>query len=176
MLVLTGPGGLRLEDDDSGDGAASRMYWTAPESDEYLIEVKGFGGATGSYALSLTELERDPTLTPPRRDARYGGELVLALADEPFEDGFSPRDNFSAGASQIYSLIFSRLWRTNPESPWEVVGDLVKWWSSRARMAETWTLGLRQDARFHDGSRVTARDAEYSIEGIFAGGLQPVFL
>ena len=25
-------------------------------------------------------------------------------------------------------------------------------------------MGLRQDARFHDGSRVTARDAEYSIE------------
>ena len=172
VLVLTGPGGLRLEDDDSGDGAASRMYWTAPESDEYLIEVKGFGGATGSYALSLTELERDPTLTPPRRDARYGGELVLALADEPFEDGFSPRDNFSAGASQIYSLIFSRLWRTNPESPWEVVGDLVKWWSIGPDGRE-WTLGLRQDARFHDGSRVTARDAEYSIEAFslvgFAG-------
>ena len=46
VLVLTGPGGLRLENDDSGDGAASRMYWTAPESDEYLIEVNGFGGAT----------------------------------------------------------------------------------------------------------------------------------
>ena len=162
VLVLTGPGGLRLEDDDSGDGAASRMYWTAPESDEYLIEVKGFGGATGSYALSLTELERDPTPTPLRRDARYGGELALALADEPFEDGFSPRDNFSAAASQIYSLVFSRLWRTNPESPWEVVGDLVEWWGIHED-GITWTLGLRQDVRFHDGGRVTARDVEYSI-------------
>ena len=163
VLVLTGPGGLRLEDDDSGDGAASRLYWTAPESDEYLIEVTGYGDATGSYGLSLTELERDPTPTPPRRDARYGGELALALADEPFEDGFSPRDNFSAGASQIYSLIFSRLWRTSPESPWEVVGDLVERWDS-SEDGRTWTVGLRQDARFHDGSRVTARDAEYSIE------------
>ena len=163
VLVLTGPGGLRLEDDDSGDGAASRLYWTAPESDEYLIEVTGYGDAIGSYGLSLTELERDPTPTPPRRDARYGGELALALAEEPFEDGFSPRDNFSAGASQIYSLIFSRLWRTSPESPWEVVGDLVEWWSIGPDGRE-WTLGLRQDARFHDGSRVTARDAEYSIE------------
>ena len=163
VLVLTGPGGLRLEDDDSGDGAASRLYWTAPESDEYLIEVTGYGDAIGSYGLSLTELERDPTPTPPRRDARYGGELALALAEEPFEDGFSPRDNFSAGASQIYSLIFSRLWRTSPESPWEVVGDLVEWWSIGPDGRE-WTLGLRQDARFHDGRRVTARDAEYSIE------------
>ena len=163
VLVLTGPGGVRLEDDDSGDGAASRMYWTAPESDEYLIEVKGFGGATGSYALSLTELERDPTLTPPRRDARYGGELVLALADEPFEDGFSPRDNFSAGASQIYSLIFSRLWRVSPDSTGGVELDLVEWWEV-SEDGRTWTVGLRQDARFHDGRRVTARDAEYSIE------------
>ena len=172
VLVLTGPGGLRLEDDDSGDGAASRMYWTAPESDEYLIEVKGFGGATGSYALSLTELERDPTLTPPRRDARYGGELVLALAEEPFEDGFSPRDNFSAGASQIYSLIFSRLWRVSPDSTGGVELDLVEWWEV-SEDGRTWTVGLRQDARFHDGSRVTARDAEYSIEAFslvdFAG-------
>ena len=163
VLVLTGPGGVRLEDDDSGDGAASRMYWTAPESDEYRIEVKGFGGATGSYALSLTELERDPTLTPPRRDARYGGELVLALAEEPFEDGFSPRDNFSAGASQIYSLIFSRLWRVSPDSTGGVELDLVEWWEV-SEDGRTWTVGLRQDARFHDGSRVTARDAEYSIE------------
>ena len=172
VLVLTGPGGLRLEDDDSGDGAASRMYWTAPESDEYLIEVKGFGGATGSYALSLTELERDPTLTPPRRDARYGGELVLALAEEPFEDGFSPRDNFSAGASQIYSLIFSRLWRVSPDSTGGVELDLVEWWEV-SEDGRTWTVGLRQDARFHDGRRVTARDAEYSIEAFslvdFAG-------
>ena len=163
VLVLTGPGGVRLEDDDSGDGAASRMYWTAPESDEYRIEVKGYGDATGSYALSLTELERDPTLTPPRRDARYGGELVLALADEPFEDGFSPRDNFSAGASQIYSLIFSRLWRVSPDSTGGVELDLVEWWEV-SEDGRTWTVGLRQDARFHDGSRVTARDAEYSIE------------
>ena len=172
VLVLTGPGGLRLADDDSGDGAASRMYWTAPESDEYLIEVKGFDGATGSYALSLTELERDPTLTPPRRDARYGGELVLALAEEPFEDGFSPRDNFSAGASQIYSLIFSRLWRVSPDSTGGVELDLVEWWEV-SEDGRTWTVGLRQDARFHDGRRVTARDAEYSIEAFslvdFAG-------
>ena len=163
VLVLTGPGGVRLEDDDSGDGAASRMYWTAPESDEYLIEVKGFGGATGSYALSLTELERDSPPTPPRRDARYGGELVLALADEPFEDGFSPRDNFSVGASQIYSLIFSRLWRVSPDSTGGVELDLVEWWEV-SEDGRTWTVGLRQDARFHDGRRVTARDAEYSIE------------
>ena len=172
VLVLTGPGGLRLENDDSGDGAASRMYWTAPESDEYLVEVTGYGGATGSYALSLTELERAPTPTPPLRDARYGGELALALADEPFADGYSPRDNFSAGASQIYSLVFSRLWRTSPESPWEVVGDLVERWEVGPYGRE-WTLGLRQDASFHDGRRVTARDAEYSIEAFslvdFAG-------
>ena len=160
VLVLTGPGGVRLEDDDSGDG---RLFWIAPETDKYLIEVIGYGGATGSYRLSLAERNWAPQPAPSRRDARYGGELALALADEPFEDGFSPRDNFSAGASQIYSLIFSRLWRTSPESPWEVVGDLVEWWSIGPDGRE-WTLGLRQDARFHDGSRVTARDAEYSIE------------
>ena len=167
VLVLTGPGGVRLEDDDSGDEAASRLYWTAPESDTYLIEVTGFGGATGSYGLSLTELDRAPTPTPaPRGDARYGGELRLALAEEPFDDGFSPRDNFLAGASQIYSLIFSRLWRMSPDSAGGVVGvegDLVEWWQVGPDGRE-WTLGLRQDVRFHDGSPVTARDAEYSIE------------
>ncbi len=172
VLVLTGPGGLRLEEDHPGDDAGSWLNWTAPESDEYRIEVTGYGGATGSYALSLTELERAPTPTPPRRDARYGGELRLVLADEPFADGFSPGDNTWAGASQIYSLIFSRLWRTSPESPWEVVGDLVESWSIGPDGRE-WTLELRQDARFHDGSRVTARDAEYSIEAFslvdFAG-------
>ena len=70
VLVLTGPGGLRLEDDDSGDGAASRMYWTAPESDEYLIEVKGFGGATGSYGSLVDRTGTGPDAHPaPARRA-----------------------------------------------------------------------------------------------------------
>ena len=163
VLVLTGPGGLRLEDDDSGDGAASRMYWTAPESDEYLIEVKGFGGATGDYALSLTELERAPTPTPPLRDARYGGELALALAEEPFGNGYSPLDNYSYGANQIYSLIFSRLWRVSPTG---IEPDLIVSWDL-SEDGRVWGLELRDDARFHDGSQVTAQDVAYSIEAVF---------
>ena len=170
VLRLTGPGGVRLEDDDSGDGAASRLTWTASESGQYYIEVQGYGGATGSYRLSLNEVA--VAGAAPRGGARYGGELRLALAEEPFEDGFSPRDNFSAGASQIYSLIFSRLWRISPEGLWEFVGDLVEWWELSEDGRER-TLGLRQDARFHDGSWVTARDAEYTIEAFslvdFAG-------
>ena len=59
VLVLYGPDGNYLvEDDDSGDGAASLLVWTALSSDTYYIEVSGYGGATGTYALSLHETSR----------------------------------------------------------------------------------------------------------------------
>ena len=54
MLALYNASGSRLaENDDFDSGTASRLVWTAPSSGTYYIEVSGYDGATGTYALSL---------------------------------------------------------------------------------------------------------------------------
>ena len=90
------------------------------------------------------------------------------MPEEPFNDGFSPVDNPSVFASQIYSLIFSRLWRTSPEDTGGVEGDLVRAWEV-GQGGRTWDVYLREDAFFHDGSPVVAHDVLYSMKEFFQG-------
>ena len=42
--------------DDHGDTRASRIVWAAPGSGEYYAAVGGFGGGTGSYTLTITNV------------------------------------------------------------------------------------------------------------------------
>lgn len=95
-------------------------------------------------------------------DSRYyGGELVLAIDADPFEDGFSPISTSSTLARrQVNSLIFSRLARDGPAGP---ILDLVEYWNL-SEDGRVWTVGLRDDAVFHDGRSVRSHDVVYSIQ------------
>ena len=155
VLALYDPAGDVIDHhDDSGSGGGERMVWVAPSTDTYYIEVMGYEGATGTYFLTLIEVAIG--------SSRQGGELRLALGEEPFPYSFTPIENLFGGAAQINSLIFSRLWRVGDSG---VEPDLVEWWNASADSRE-WTLGLRQDARFHDGRPVTAHDVAYSFEAM----------
>ena len=102
-----------------------------------------------------------PTASPPATPVRYGGEVSLAVAGDPFDGNFSPFDGQSTEKAQVNSLIFSRLFRRSASG---IVPDLAAWWDVRSD-GRAWTVGLRR-ALFHDGSRVTARDVLYSIEAM----------
>ena len=39
---------------DTGNGLNSFIEWTCPEDGSYLINVDGFGGATGAFTVSVT--------------------------------------------------------------------------------------------------------------------------
>ena len=152
---------------------------SAREIQSLVDEALSQAAATGLTAEDLEELVRraveeardpvpaqtaapvptpEPTSVPARVGNRYGGELRLALAEEPFVNGFSLRDKRSSGARQIYSLIFSRLWRVGSAGT-EV--DLARHWEVSAD-GRTWTIALRE-ALFHDGRPLIAHDVEYSI-------------
>ena len=102
--------------------------------------------------------------TPAPGTPRYGGVLRLALQRDPFSDGFSPYANFSGVKAQVNSLIFSRLFRKDNNS-FELVGDLAEAWEVTAD-GRIWTIRLRGDARFHDGSPVTATDVQQSMQAM----------
>ena len=52
------------EDDDGGNGFASKIVWTAPSSATYYVKVEGLGGSTGGYWLSVTERAQAPAPVP----------------------------------------------------------------------------------------------------------------
>ena len=159
LLVLYNSDGRHLEEnDDHGDSWASRIVWRAARSGEYFVKVGGYG--TGSYTLTITqsEVEAAPSTDTPS----YGGTLSLAIARGPFETcGFSPYDPgyYSRSKAQINSLIFSRLARRGASG---IEPDLAESWSVSSDGTE-WTVRLK-DARFHDGSPVTAADVIASIQ------------
>ncbi len=52
VVTLLGPEGEFLaSNDDYGESLASRLYWEAPSSGEYYVEVGGYG--TGSYTVTV---------------------------------------------------------------------------------------------------------------------------
>ena len=103
-----------------------------------------------------------PTASPPTAPVRYGGQVSLAVERDPFNGNFSPFDGQSTEKAQVNSLIFSRLTRRSPSG---IVPDLAAWWDVRHDGRE-WTVGLRENALFHDGRPVTAADVLYSIEAM----------
>ncbi len=103
-----------------------------------------------------------PTASPPTAPVRYGGEVTLAVERDPFDGNFSPFDGQSTEKAQVNSLIFSRLMRRSASG---IVPDLAAWWEVR-RDGREWTVGLRENASFHDGRPVTAADVLYSIEAM----------
>ena len=91
--------------------------------------------------------------------SQSGRELLLTVQEDPFVLGILPLDNVSRVTWDVFSLVFSRLLRHGDSG---LEPDLAESWETSADTTE-WTVHLRQDARFHDGSRVTAQDVSYSI-------------
>ncbi len=103
-----------------------------------------------------------PTASPPTAPVRYGGPVTLAVERDPFDGNFSPFGGQSTEKAQVNSLIFSRLFRRSASG---IVPDLAAAWDVGAD-GRAWTVRLRTNARFHDGSHVTAWDVLYSIEAM----------
>ncbi len=95
----------------------------------------------------------------PQKGARYSGENVLRIdVDGPFQS-LDPLDAQSA-SNYVFPLLFSYLCVPNEQGILEQ--DLaVSWKYDPASF--TWTIRLRPDARFHNGSPVTSGDVRHSL-------------
>lgn len=84
-------------------------------------------------------------------------ELIVAIGSEP-ETGF---DSTTGGHGSITKVLFSTLFKRNKELGWE--NDLATGYTvSQDKL--TWTVSLREDALFTDGTPVKAEDVVYTYE------------
>jgi peptide/nickel transport system substrate-binding protein len=88
---------------------------------------------------------------------RANSELVVAIGSEP-DTGF---DSTTGGHGSITRVLFSTLFKRDKNLGWEK--DLATGYRLSEDML-TWTITLRQDALFTDGTPVTAKDVAYTYE------------
>ena len=89
--------------------------------------------------------------------------LQLAIGDEPTE-GFDPMLGWSHGS---YLLLHSPLLKQNEDLSWSSF-LLSDYQSSEG--GKTWTLKLKPDLKFSDGSPLTAKDVAYTYNNAAASG------
>ncbi|MCL7466054.1 ABC transporter substrate-binding protein [Phaeovulum sp. NW3] len=90
---------------------------------------------------------------------------VLRIGLSTYPPHFRPWVNVGWSGHMVSSLINRNLISYNPEG--KLVGELAESWENTA--PTTWRIRLR-DAKFHDGSPVTAADVEWTIAAIRTDG------
>ena len=93
--------------------------------------------------------------------ATDGGTLRLLFADPPTFDPHLAEDNISG---LLVNEIFGGLVTIEPFN-FSVAPDLAESWEI-SDDGTTYTFNLRPNARFHDGTPVTAQDVKWSIERV----------
>ena len=93
--------------------------------------------------------------TSARQERQKNAQIVVAIGEEP-ENGF---DSTTGGHGTLMRLFFSTLFKRDKALGWE--GDLATDYSVSADKL-TWTVKLRDDAKFTDGTPVTAQDVVFT--------------
>jgi peptide/nickel transport system substrate-binding protein len=78
-----------------------------------------------------------------------------------------------SGSNHIFPLLYSYLFV--PNSNGKLEPDLARTWTYDPKTF-TWTIYLREDARFHNKQPVTSRDAKHSLEAVFKNIRPSLFL
>lgn len=96
------------------------------------------------------------------KDANYSGDRENTLrydVNAPFGT-LDPTVVGASGSTHVFPLLYSYLFVPGKDGNLEP--DLAIQWDFDAEHL-AWTIGLREDARFHDGQPVTAKDVAYSF-------------
>jgi oligopeptide transport system substrate-binding protein len=116
------------------------------------------GGGWWLYHQGSVETPTAKTPEPVVPSGPRGATLNLVGSDPPTLD---PHLSMDATSAAYIVEIFSGLVTLNPEL--EVVPDIAERWEVNEG-GTVYTFYLRDDAKFHDGKAVTARDFKYSFE------------
>jgi len=148
--------------------AQTKSAGAAAASESPLLE-----GETESYGLSifgeLGEKEDFKAFGYVNVDAPKGGTLVLqpTVGNSSFDsfNTFILRGNPAAGVGMIYDTLMAES-LDERDALYGLVAEKVRISNDRL----TYSFFLRKEARFHDGSRLTAHDAAFSLNIIKTEG------
>lgn len=118
----------------------------------------GGAGDDGNQQTKSGSTDENKTAQSTGRDARKAnGEVIVAIGEEP-ETGFDPS---TGGHGSITKVFFSTLFMRDKELGW--TNDLATGYQVSDDKL-TWTVTIRDDAVFTDGTKVTADDVAFTYE------------
>ena len=103
---------------------------------------------------------------PENDDQKYGGTIELACV--PY-DTLNPLINKHASVSDMLCLVYEGLFECMPDQSVEPV--LASGWKSSQNNTE-YTITLKENIKFHDGSTLDAEDVVATLDYIFLYGQQ----
>ena len=150
--------------DDPADGGVQ-----PPSSDQSNTPVAPETSATKQSAptpeeQSMASPQIAPTpgersmASPQNSEGRRGGRLVLRFSDPPTLDPHLTTDNVSGAYVQE---VFAGLVTISPDI--EIVPDMAEDWEISSDGLR-YTFHMHPEAKFHDGTPVTAKDFRWSLE------------
>jgi len=118
-------------------------------------------GGSGSFVQGTT---------PEENNASYSGEpvtgdwVIVNMLDEP--ESLNPQTSTSASAQYIDNYLYESFIQTRREPPYDEIPLLADGMPeiSDDHLVYKWTL--RPEARWHDGTQMTMRDAEFSLKSL----------
>src|SRR5574341_724741 len=133
----------------------------------HRLEDRTTGGAMVKVGrvLIVVTLLLALALAPVRAQApapQRGGTLRVGITQEILN--LDPHVATAFSSVQVFDLVYETLLRFNPKTL-EIEPNLAASWSVSGDGLE-YTLNLRRDATFHDGSSVDASDVKYTIDRI----------
>ncbi len=100
----------------------------------------------------------DPTATPLARDRRDETLVVMAPAHPT---RLLPGENLNATETLLVDVLYDPLYRLDEDM--RPVPELAKALPQISSDGKTWTIGIKADARFHSGAKLTADDVTFSL-------------
>ena len=104
-----------------------------------------------------------PAATAPSTGAQTTTKRELVIAQSADLTGLDPHASTLSSDIRVALNVFDTLIRRHPDGTLQPA--LATAWRQTA--PTTWRLALRPDVRWHDGSRLTAVDAKYSLDRTF---------
>lgn len=133
----------------------------------FLVSLMLWSGCAAPAAPATTDTATDTT-TAETTTASAGTELILAIGGEP-DEGYDPTLGWGRyGAPLFQSTLLRR------DADLNLVNDLAESYTV-SDDALTWTITIRQDAQFSDGTPLTAADVAFTYnKAATSGGLTDV--
>jgi len=110
-----------------------------------------------------------PTATPTPEVMIKSGGIIPMQSNGGFGANWTPYE--AASGYQHYGGIYNQLVEYNPETddPFDIRGDLAESWSLSSN-GRTYTFKIHPDAKWHDGTDVTAADIVASMDELILEG------
>ena len=124
-----------------------------------MVLVVALAMAAGCTPTTTTPTDSGTTTTDK---GVKGGTLSFYVGEPAYIDPYNTQES---EGTQVEQAVFDSLTEVDPLDPTKVVPAAAETWTVNAD-ATVWTFKLNPDAKFHDGTPVTANDFVYAFNRI----------